>query len=100
MLVKKYYPNFTDEELEIEQLSDLAEVTPSAFIAGALHVSRCTSIFSVLMQHRFSSSVSPLVSFFPDVFCLLSTLHSYVHFFPCHSLSFLKSKFCCLIIIG
>ena len=42
-----------------------AEVTPSECTAGAPHVSRCTSIFSVLMQCHFSSSVSPLVSFFP-----------------------------------
>lgn len=27
MLVEKYYPNFTDEELKIGWLSDLAEVT-------------------------------------------------------------------------
>lgn len=28
MSVEKYYPNFTDEELEIGQLSNLAEVSP------------------------------------------------------------------------
>lgn len=36
MSVKKYYPNFTDEELEIGQLSDLAEVTPQLLSSGAM----------------------------------------------------------------
>lgn len=36
MLVEKYYPNFTDEELEIGWLSDLAEVTPYLLSGGAM----------------------------------------------------------------
>lgn len=36
MSVEKYYPNFTDEELEIGWLSDLAEVTPYLLSSGAM----------------------------------------------------------------
>lgn len=36
MSVEKYYPNFTDEELEIGWLSDLAEVTPCLLSGGAM----------------------------------------------------------------
>lgn len=36
MSVEKYYPNFTDEELEIGRLSDLAEVTPYLLSGGAM----------------------------------------------------------------
>lgn len=33
---EKYYPNFTDEELEIGWLSDLAEVTLSKLSGGTI----------------------------------------------------------------
>lgn len=36
MSVEKYYPNFTDEELEIGWLSDLAKVTPYLLSGGAM----------------------------------------------------------------
>lgn len=36
MSVEKYYPNFTDEELEMGWLSDLAEVTPYLLSSGAM----------------------------------------------------------------
>lgn len=36
MSVEKYYPNFTDEELEIGWLSDLAEITLYLLSGGAL----------------------------------------------------------------
>lgn len=36
MSAEKYYPNFTDEELEIGWLSDLAEVTPYLLSGGAM----------------------------------------------------------------
>lgn len=36
MSVEKYYPNFTDEELEIGWLSDLAEVTLYLLSGGAM----------------------------------------------------------------
>ena len=36
MSLEKYYPNFTHEELEIGQLSDLAEVAPYLLSGGAM----------------------------------------------------------------
>lgn len=53
MSVEKYYPNFTDEELEIGWLSDLAEVTPYLLSGGAMPWTRSQrSVLSLWQDGR------------------------------------------------
>lgn len=51
MSVEKYYPNFTDEELEIGWLSDLAEVTHYLLSVGAMPWARSQRSVPSLWQN-------------------------------------------------
>lgn len=51
MSVEKYYPNFTDEKLEIGRLSDLAEVTPYLLSGGAMPWARSQKSILSPWQH-------------------------------------------------
>lgn len=50
--MEKYYPNFTDEELEIGWLSDLAEVTPYLLSGGAMSWARSQKSLGSPWQKR------------------------------------------------